>query len=230
MKNKLSKLLATFMLCMAFITSLSLTVYADEPIMKLIPSPDGNILEIHNETAGNLYDILVASSKYQYKHIKISGNMNDKDFGCLSLMSSNCKSIDLHEVKANRIPSYEFCCKYNLEEFICPPDIKTIERNCFVQCENLQKFDLPEGLESIENYVFYFCEKLQLNIPETIKVGQNVLVHRQDLLVSTESDLDDFMEESESCSSEQTESTKRSCIFHIVSLFERLRFKTVNSF
>lgn len=226
MKNKLSKLLATFMLCMASITSLSLVAYAVEPIIKLTPSSDGNILEICNETAGSLYDILVDSSKYKYKHIKISGNMNDSDFGCLSLMSSNCKSIDLHEVKADRIPSYEFCNSYDLEEFICPPDIKTIERNCFVQCENLQKFDLPEGLESIENYVFYFCDKLQLNIPEIIKVGQNVLVHRQDLLVSTESELDDFMEETGSNNSEQIESTKKSWIFYIVSLFKK--FKLIN--
>ena len=174
MKNKLFKTLLTVAVFAISVISFSCIAHAAD--VEIIPSEDGNMLKIYTENAGELSDVYKdkVNYKYRYKHIKVSGKMNDEDFIDLSSMSLHCKSIDLRNVETTSNIACEFCGRYDLEKFIFPSSLKVIGRKNFIECYNLKEVVLPENLESIEHDSFVYCPNLELDVPKNVKIGKDV--------------------------------------------------------
>ena len=184
MKNKFSKLLATFMLLITIIASVPCIAHAESGF-ELIESSDGNTLVVHNEVPGKLDETLKNRYKFgTYEHIKVSGKMDKNDFLALVLVSFNCKSIDLYDVEIDSIPVGSFRQNLKLEKFILPKGIKTIETLAFADCDNLEIEKLPESLEFIGNYAFEYCEKLNITIPNKVKLGEGAFKYCPNVVFS----------------------------------------------
>ena len=64
--------------------------------------------------------------------------------------------------------------KKNVEEYIIPNEVETIENGAFYQCENLKKITLPEGIKFIPSRGFFGCTNLtDINIPDSVKSIEN---------------------------------------------------------
>ena len=176
MKNKLSKTLLSFISVITFIMAIPFAAHAIEVTMKLVPSPDGNILFIRNQKPGRLYDLLRHVFRYDYQNIKIVGKMSEDDFRWLSFaMSSACKTIDLSGVDSRFMPKSTFCGKSSLEKFILPSNLEVIEESCFCKCRNLKTVIFPKSLKYIGNSCFALCGKLKLNVPIDRTISEEVL-------------------------------------------------------
>lgn len=218
MKNKLSKLLATFMLLITITATIPCIAHAESGF-ELIESSDGNTLVVHNENPGELSKTLNDRYKFgSYEHIKVIGKMNDHDFVTLLLSSFNCKSIDLYEVDANSIPHDVFCCSYDLEKFVCPHNLETIEKGNFTSCIGLKTVVLPKTLKSIEKCCFMYCNNLELTVPESVEIGNctfcncpNVSCVIKESALGPEQPSDDLKNGQTRC---------KSLIYYIISLFK----------
>ena len=174
MKNKLPKTLLSFIFSMAFIMAIPFAAHAGKPSIELIPSPDGNTLVFHNQNPGELVELLRRRFGYEYTNIKVTGEMNDRDFRLLSSETHKCKSIDLSDVEAKNIPNRSFCGKDYLEKFIFPSNLETIEYSCFGDCYSLKTVILPKSLKSIGKGSFVLCGNLELTVPPNIEIGEGV--------------------------------------------------------
>ena len=170
MKNKLLRTFGFLIISITF--TIGLTCIPVHASWKC----ENDTLTIHNETPGKLYNKNRSGFMLQYSHIIVTGEMNCSDFASLSCAATYCKSIDISGVKADNIGAGVFCCKDNLEEFICPNNLKTIGRGSFWACHNLKRLVLPKSLESINSGSFQFCNKLELVVPENIKLGDKVFL------------------------------------------------------
>ena len=171
MKNKLFKTL----LPVTLFVVLGL-VFNSNSVNALCKTDDKtSTIIIYNETPGNLYnDNLIHSISSNYKKIKISGDINKSDLNSLSCFTSDYTSIDISNTTIPEIERSTFCYKYNLKEFFCPNNLKTIGRDCFINCPNLTKLVIPDSLESINDGSFQFCPNLNLDVPPSVAIGKRV--------------------------------------------------------
>ena len=170
MKNKLLRTLGLLIIFITFSTGVNcIPAHAS---WEIVSSDDGNILEIHTEGPGKLYDDLGNRFGLKYKHISIIGEMNDSDFGMLSLVAcSEFKSIDLSAVETESILNCAFNGCKCLEKILCPANSKIIQKS-FINCYNLKTVILPENLETICSNSFLYCENLELTIPTGVQVDE----------------------------------------------------------
>lgn len=58
----------------------------------------------------------------------------------------------------------------DVEEYICPDEVKFINRWAFKYCKNIKRIILNEGLETIDVGAFENCEFKEIELPSTVEV------------------------------------------------------------
>lgn len=60
----------------------------------------------------------------------------------------------------NRIPPY-FLCNSQINQFICPSNVKTISKGAFLECKALTSITFNEDLQSVDYRAFAWCANLK---------------------------------------------------------------------
>ena len=140
---------------------------------------------IVNSTAGHLKDAIAAANKdyTKIKNLKITGEINAKDFEFMKDSMENLAAINLREVsimamgdgddrKADEIPHDAFNNKKSLTSLVLPNKLKAIRTAAFSGCSFLTgSLLIPEGVTEIDKDAFYGCRSLNgtLSLPSTLK-------------------------------------------------------------
>lgn len=140
---------------------------------------------IVNSTAGHLKDAITAANKdyTKIKNLKITGEINAKDFEFMKDSMENLAAINLREVsimamgdgddrKADEIPHDAFNNKKSLTSLVLPNKLKAIRTAAFSGCSFLTgSLLIPEGVTEIDKDAFYGCRSLNgtLSLPSTLK-------------------------------------------------------------
>lgn len=168
MKNKLLRTFGFLIISITF--TIGLTCIPVHASWEIVSSDNGNTLKIHNEEAGKLLQGYIKESLNNIQNVVVTGKMNKLDFMNLRLITHNCKSIDLYNTEIDNIPAGSFRENSNLEKFVFPKNLRSIEALAFADCDNLEIEKLPENLEYIGDYAFEYCKKLNLTIPQKVKL------------------------------------------------------------
>ncbi len=148
---------------------------------------------INVETPGTLDECITAAGKdlTKVRNLKLTGNINSRDFAVMKYRMSLLSAINLKEVNIVKgdggslgenegyngagdleIPASAFDSKKTLISFVFPDKLKVIKDGAFCDCSNLSgSLILPEGLEDIEKAAFRSCTNLTgtLSLPSTLK-------------------------------------------------------------
>ena len=140
---------------------------------------------IVNSTAGGLKNAITAANKdyTKIKNLKITGEINAKDFEFMKDSMENLAAINLREVsimamgdgddrKADEIPHDAFNNKKSLTSLVLPNKLKAIRTAAFSGCSFLTgSLLIPEGVTEIDKDAFYGCRSLNgiLSLPSTLK-------------------------------------------------------------
>uniref|UniRef100_UPI004026E75D leucine-rich repeat protein n=1 Tax=Prevotella sp. TaxID=59823 RepID=UPI004026E75D len=138
-----------------------------------------------NSTAGGLKNAIAAANKdyKKIKNLKITGEINAKDFEFMKDSMEYLAAINLKEVsimamgdgderKADEIPHDAFNSKMTLTNLVLPDKLKAIRTAAFSGCSNLTgSLLIPEGVTEINKDAFYGCRSLTgtLSLPSTLK-------------------------------------------------------------
>lgn len=147
-----------------------------------------------NSTAGNLREAIIAANKdfRKLKNLKITGEVNAKDFYFMRdsmdvLQSLNLKEVKIRafenepvyniENKEDQIPNSAFYTnetvsgKKSLMRLVLPDKLTSIGARAFYGCTNLTgSLIIPEGVVEIQQGAFYNCKSLtgDLSLPSTL--------------------------------------------------------------
>ncbi len=140
---------------------------------------------IINSTAGGLKNAIAAANKdyTKIKNLKVTGEINAKDFEFMKDSMENLAAINLREVsimamgdgddrKADEIPHDAFNNKKSLTNLVLPNKLKAIRTAAFSGCSFLTgSLLIPEGVTEIDKDAFYGCRSLNgtLSLPSTLK-------------------------------------------------------------
>ena len=147
---------------------------------------------IHVENAGTLDECIAAAGKdlTKVRNLKITGNINARDFAVMRYKMSLLGALNLKEVNIVKgdggridendyyaggdleIPSGALGSKKTLISLVLPDKLKIIGPGAFEECSNLSgSLILPEGLEDIQKAAFRSCKNLTgtLQLPSTLK-------------------------------------------------------------
>lgn len=142
--------------------------------------------------AGTLEETLAASTEIdRVRNLKITGQINGRDFGVMRHRLTNLSALNLKEVRIvaggsgslgdgedfygnddDVIPAYALNAKKTLTSIIFPDRLKGINESAFADCNALAgSLTFPEGLEFIDKAAFRSCSCLSgsLNLPSTLK-------------------------------------------------------------
>lgn len=138
-----------------------------------------------NSTAGHLKEAIAAANKdyKKVKNLKITGEINAKDFEFMKDSMEYLAAINLKEVsimsmgeyddrKADEIPHDAFNTKKTLTNLVLPDKLKAIRTAAFSGCSNLTgSLLIPEGVTEIDKDAFYGCRSFNgtLSLPSTLK-------------------------------------------------------------
>ena len=138
-----------------------------------------------NSTAGHLKEAIAAANKdyTKVKNLKITGEINAKDFEFMKDSMEYLTAINLKEVsimamgdgderKADEIPHDAFNTKKTLTNLVLPDKLKAIRTAAFSGCSNLTgSLLIPEGVTEIDKDAFYGCRSFNgtLSLPSTLK-------------------------------------------------------------
>mgnify|MGYP002612959260 FL=1 len=138
-----------------------------------------------NSTAGHLKEALAAANKdyKKVKNLKITGEINAKDFEFMKDSMEYLAAINLKEVSiiamgdgddraADEIPHDAFNSKKTLTNLVLPDKLKAIRTAAFSGCSNLTgSLLIPEGVTEIDKDAFYGCRSFNgtLSLPTTLK-------------------------------------------------------------
>ncbi len=138
-----------------------------------------------NSTPGGLKNAITAANKdyTQVRNLKITGQINAKDFEFMKDSMENLAAINLREVsimamgdgddrKADEIPHDAFNNKKSLTSLVLPNKLKAIRTAAFSGCSFLTgSLFIPEGVTEIDKDAFYGCRSLNgtLSLPSTLK-------------------------------------------------------------
>lgn len=138
-----------------------------------------------NSTPGGLKNAITAANKdyTKIKNLKITGEINAKDFEFMKDSMENLAAINLREVsimamgdgddrKADEIPHDAFNNKKSLTSLVLPNKLKAIRTAAFSGCSFLTgSLIIPEGVTEIDKDAFYGCRSLNgtLSLPSTLK-------------------------------------------------------------
>lgn len=149
---------------------------------------------IVNSTAGHLKDAITAANKdyTQVRNLKITGNINAKDFYFMRDSMSRLSALNLKEVRIkgwgtneeyeenmdDQIPNSAFYFiqtvggSNSLNRIVLPDTLKSIGSNAFYGCKYLSgSLIIPEGVTEIKRGAFKGCTGLNgiLSLPSTLK-------------------------------------------------------------
>lgn len=149
---------------------------------------------IVNSTAGHLKDAITAANKdyTQVRNLKITGNINAKDFYFMRDSMSRLSALNLKEVRIkgwgtneeneenmdDQIPNSAFYFiqtvggSNSLNRIVLPDTLKSIGSNAFYGCKYLSgSLIIPEGVTEIRRGAFKGCTGLNgiLSLPSTLK-------------------------------------------------------------
>ena len=149
---------------------------------------------IVNSTAGHLKDAITAANKdyTQVRNLKITGNINAKDFYFMRDSMSRLSALNLKEVRIkgwgtneeyeenmdDQIPNSAFYFiqtvggSNSLNRIVLPDTLKSIGSNAFYGCKYLSgSLIIPEGVTEIKRGAFNGCIGLNgiLSLPSTLK-------------------------------------------------------------
>lgn len=149
---------------------------------------------IVNSTAGHLKDAIAAANKdyTKVRNLKITGNINAKDFYFMRDSMSRLSALNLKEVRINgwgmneeyeenmddQIPNSAFYFiqtvggSNSLNRIVLPDTLKSIGSNAFYGCKYLSgSLIIPEGVTEIKRGAFKGCTGLNgiLSLPSTLK-------------------------------------------------------------
>ena len=142
--------------------------------------------------AGTLEETLAATTEIdRVRNLKITGQINGRDFGVMRHRLTNLSALNLKEVRIvsgdggslgdgedfygnddDVIPAYALNSKKTLTSIIFPDHLKGINESAFSDCNALAgSLTFPEGLEFIDKAAFRSCSCLSgsLNLPSTLK-------------------------------------------------------------
>ena len=138
-----------------------------------------------NSTPGGLKNAITAANKdyTKIKNLKITGEINAKDFEFMKDSMENLAAINLREVsimamgdgddrKADETPHDAFNNKKSLTSLVLPNKLKAIRTAAFSGCSFLTgSLLIPEGVTEIDKDAFYGCRSLNgtLSLPSTLK-------------------------------------------------------------
>lgn len=138
-----------------------------------------------NSTPGGLKEAIAAANKdyKRIKNLKITGEINAKDFEFMKDSMEYLAAINLKEVsimamgdgderKADEIPHDAFNSKMTLTNLVLPDKLKAIRTAAFSGCSNLTgSLLIPEGVTEINKDAFYGCRSFTgtLSLPSTLK-------------------------------------------------------------
>lgn len=156
---------------------------------------------VNVETPGTL-DACIAAKGLQIskvRNLKLTGQINGRDFGVMRYMMSSLSSLNLKEariVKGDRgslgkdmeyngseddvMPSRAMMRKKSLSSLILPDHLVKICENAFYDCNNLTgSLIIPEGVVIIEEVAFGDCHNLNgaLKLPSTLKTIGRIVGH-----------------------------------------------------
>ena len=149
---------------------------------------------IVNSTAGHLKDAITAANKdyTKVRNLKITGNINAKDFYFMRDSMSRLSALNLKEVRIkgwgtneeneenmdDQIPNSAFYFiqtvggSNSLNRIVLPDTLKSIGSNAFYGCKYLSgSLIIPEGVTEIRRGAFKGCTGLNgiLSLPSTLK-------------------------------------------------------------
>ena len=138
-----------------------------------------------NSIPGGLKNALAAANKdyKKVKNLKITGEINAKDFEFMKDSMENLAAINLKEVsimavgdgddrKADEIPHDALSSKMTLTNLVLPDKLKAIRNSAFRDCQNLTgSLLIPEGVTEIDAKAFWGCRNYNgtLSLPSTLK-------------------------------------------------------------
>ena len=148
-----------------------------------------------NSTPGGLKDAITAAGKDYTKlqNLKITGEINSKDFAVMKYLMKNLKSLNIKEVIIKEcedgyleedpeytysrgddyvIPANAMQNVLTLTNLILPDKLTLIDDHAFYQCTNLSgSLNLPEGLIGVGKAAFFECKNLtgSLTLPSTLE-------------------------------------------------------------
>ncbi len=127
------------------------------------------MVEIHEETAGTLQQLLASYDKATIKAMKVTGVMNDKDFLQIYHEMPALRDLDISEVNITSLPNRSFYQSKNVENLILPKTLTTIPDNTFYQ-STVKNITFYDKLTSIGASAFAGCNGLaNISIPASVE-------------------------------------------------------------
>ena len=145
--------------------------------------------EVTLNEPGKLGKLLDKQQQLTTRHIKLSGQMDGRDFATLRdmLQTGMLRTINMEEVDMEALPDSAFYeCTY-LSHFVAPRSLKRTGTRSFYRCRNLNHVVFHEGLRAVSNATFSGCTNLlSLQLPTTTTmIGHNAFTSCEALLTVT---------------------------------------------
>lgn len=176
------------------LVSESITAWENDAITHDATAKEYIVIE---SEAGKLKEAIKAANKdfRQLQNLKITGEINARDFYFMRDSMDRLQALNLKEVKIKGseyrdqwdvqndtddvIPSQAMLSKYTLTRLVLPDQLKIVRRDAFSECKNLTgSLIIPEGVVKIEAAAFVSCRSLTgvLSLPSTLEVlGTNAM-------------------------------------------------------
>ena len=162
------------------LTSESITVWENDPVSHDAIAREYTV--IHVEQAGTLDSCIEVAGKdlTKVRNLKITGQINSRDFETMRDRMSYLSALNLKEVKIEAddhnkediIPQSAFINKTSLTSIVLPNILKGVEMQAFYGCTNLSgSLIIPEGVEFLGHGAFSECKNMNgtLTLPSTLK-------------------------------------------------------------
>ena len=119
-------------------------------------------LSVHVETPGGLAAavIVAGSTPAKVTRLKVTGTLNDDDFGILKTYMTKLYSLDLSGIANTTLPDKAFQDKAALIDIKLPANLTAIPDYAFDACK-FTSIDIPNSVVSIGNCAFYECTSLK---------------------------------------------------------------------
>ena len=171
----------------------SITAWENDLVSHDATSKEYIVVDV--ETPGTLDQCIIAAGKdiNTIQNLKITGNINSRDFAIMKYKLAKLRALNLRDVKIVRgesgslegissstyyeneedeIPANALQEKKTLTNLVLPNKLKSIGDEAFCDCHYITgSLILPEGLESIGKASFRSCRSLtgSLSLPSTLK-------------------------------------------------------------
>lgn len=130
-------------------------------------------------TPGTLATLITSTEKLKVSQLKISGNIDARDFEVILKKMPALKVLDMSEAKItayqespeNLLPDYSLISKESLSKIILPATLISIGKSALAYTRNLNEIVLPETLKYIDKWAFSFSGLKSMNIPDGLSTS-----------------------------------------------------------